>query len=60
MKTELDAKADREAPVLLNSAKNFASNHMPKQAIEKLQIVIDKFPNSKYAEDAKKQMAELK
>lgn len=60
LKTELDAKADREAPVLLNTAKNFVSNNMPKQAIEKLEQVIEKFPESKYAESAKKQLAELK
>jgi TolA-binding protein len=60
IKTENDAKADREAPVLLASAKNFVSNNLPKQAIEKLQQVIDKYPNSRYAEDAKKQISELK
>jgi hypothetical protein len=60
LKSEVDAKADREAPVLLNSAKNFASNNMPKQALEKLQMIVEKFPNSKYADEAKKQMAGLK
>lgn len=60
IKLETDAKADREAPILLASAKNFVSNNLPKQAIEKLQQVIDKYPDSKYAEDAKKQISELK
>jgi len=60
MKTEADAKADKEAPVLLASAKNFLLNSKPKEAMEKLQMVIDKFPDSKYAEDAKKQLTGLK
>jgi len=60
LKTESDAKADREAPVLLGSAKNFMANNMPKQAVEKLQTVIDKFPDSKYAEEAKQKLSELK
>jgi len=60
LKTETDAKADKEAPILLGSAKNFIANNMPKQAVEKLQAVIDKFPDSKYAEEAKQKLAELK
>lgn len=60
IKTDMDAKADKEAPVLLASAKNYLLNNKPKQAMEKLQAVIDKFPNSKYAEEAKRQLAELK
>lgn len=60
LKTEHDAKADKEAPVLLGSAKNFLANKMPNQAIEKLQAVIDKYPESKYAEEARQKLAELK
>jgi len=60
IKTEVDAKADRECPALISSAKNFVSNNLPKQAIEKLQMVIDKYPDSKYADEAKKQLSELK
>lgn len=60
LKSELDAKAEKEAPVLLNSAKNYVANSMPKLAIEKLQQVVDKFPGTKYAEEAKKQIAGLK
>ena len=60
IKSEVDARADREAPVLISSAKNFVSNNRPKQAIEKLQLVIEKFPESKHAEEAKKLLSELK
>lgn len=60
LKGELDTKAEKEAPILLGSAKNFIANNMPKQAVEKLQAVIDKFPDSKYAEEAKQKLAELK
>lgn len=60
IKTEVDAKADKECPALISSAKNFVANNLPKQAIEKLQIVIDKYPESKYAVEAKKQLSELK
>jgi len=60
IKTEVDAKADKECPALISSAKNFVANNLPKQAIEKLQLVIDKYPSSKYADEAKKQLSELK
>ncbi|MCY3023388.1 MAG: hypothetical protein NTW87_30785, partial [Planctomycetota bacterium] len=60
IKAEGDAKADREAPLLLYAAKNFLANNYPKQAMEKLQQIVDKFPTSKWAEDAKKQLADLK
>jgi len=60
IKAEITAKADKEAPVLLASAKNYVSNNRPKQAIEKLQQVVEKFPESQYAEQAKKQIDELK
>ena len=60
IKTEFNSKADKDAPVLLASAKNFVSNRMPKQAIEKLQTVVDKYPETKYAEEARKQIDELK
>jgi hypothetical protein len=60
IKTETDAKADKEAPLLLASAKNFLLNNKPKEAIAKLQTVVEKFPDSKYAEEAKKQLAGLK
>jgi len=60
LKAEESAKAEREAPVLLNSAKNFAANNMPKKAIEKYQQVIDKFPGTPFAEQAQREMEILK
>jgi TolA-binding protein len=60
IKEEADAKAEKEAPKMLLAAKNFVSNNQPKQAIEKLQMLIEKFPTSKYADEAKKQLGELK
>ena len=60
IKAAMDAKADKEAPLLLASAKNFISNNLPKQAIEKLQQVLEKFPDTKYAETARQQLGGLK
>jgi hypothetical protein len=59
IKAELAARADKEAPVLLNTAKNFILNGKPKLALEKLQTVIDKYPDSPYAQQAKQQIEEL-
>ena len=60
IKAEMDAKADREAPPLLNSARNFVLNNRPEEALEKLRLVIDKFPGSKYAEEANKYAEEAR
>ena len=60
IKAEVDARAEKEAPILLASARNFVSNNMPKQAIEKLQQVVEKFPETTYAEQARKQIEDLK
>ncbi|HYF48439.1 MAG TPA: hypothetical protein VEJ63_03485 [Planctomycetota bacterium] len=60
LKAESDAKADKEAPLLLNAAKNYVANNRPKMALEKLQTIVDKYPDSKYAEQARKQIEELK
>lgn len=59
LKVELSSKADNEAPVLLLTAKNFISNKMTRQAREKLQQVIEKFPDSTYAEQARQKLTEL-
>jgi hypothetical protein len=59
IKAEQSAKVEKEAPALMSAAKNFMSNHMPKLAIEKLKMVIDKFPGSTYADEARKQLEEL-
>lgn len=59
IKAELSAKADKEAPLLLNAARNYMANNRPKLALEKLQSIVEKFPDSKYAEDARQQIKEL-
>ena len=60
MKAELENRAKKEAPGLLASAKNYVANSMPKEAMRKLQDVIEKYPNTTFAEEAQKQLAELK
>lgn len=60
IKSEMAAKADKEAPVFLNSVKNYLANGKTQLAIEKLQMVVDKYPGSQYAEQAQKQLEELK
>jgi hypothetical protein len=60
LKTQLKAEADKEAPPLLNSARNFLLNHQEAQAKEKFQQVVEKFPGTEYAEEAKKELAKLR
>ena len=60
MKAELDARAAKEAPGMLTTARNYVANNLPKEAIRKLQEVMDKYPNTQFAEQAQKQLAELK
>jgi outer membrane protein assembly factor BamD (BamD/ComL family) len=60
VKTEFSAKAEKEAPQMLAAAKNYAMNNMKKAAIEKLELVCDKFPGTQYEDEAKKRLAELK
>lgn len=60
IKAAADAKADKEGPMLIARAKNFILNSKPKLAQEQLQQILDKYPDSKSAEDAKKLMADLK
>jgi len=59
LKAEFAAKADKEAPQLLNAAKNFAANDMPKKAKEKLEIVMERYQGTPYADEAKKQLDSL-
>ncbi|HLX61925.1 MAG TPA: hypothetical protein VKX17_11645 [Planctomycetota bacterium] len=59
LKKEFLAKADQKAPQMLLNAKNCIVNNMPKQAKEILSTVVDKFPDTPYAEEAKKQMETL-
>ncbi len=59
LKSEFTAKADKDAPNLLIQAKNYARNSMPKKAKEQLEIVLDKYPGTAYAEEAQKQLDDL-
>ena len=56
LKAEFIAKADKDAPALLNMAKNYATNGLPLKAKEKLNNVIDRYPGTPYADEAKKQL----
>lgn len=56
VKQEFTARADKEAPNMLRAAKNFNENNMPKAAREKLQLVMDKYPGTTYADEAKKML----
>lgn len=60
LKNELDAKAAKEAPQMFSTAKNYVANNMPKDAIAKLEQIMQKFPNTTYAEEAKKMIDTLK
>ncbi|MBI3829629.1 MAG: hypothetical protein HY291_08940 [Planctomycetes bacterium] len=59
LKNDLQALAEKQAPALISSAKNFLSNNMPAQAKEKLRAVMEKYPGTTFAEDAKKQLDQI-
>lgn len=59
VKAEFVAKADKECPNLLTAAKNYQANNMPKSAREKLQLLLDKYPGTTYADEAKKMLDEI-
>ena len=59
-KAELDARAAKDAPGMLTTARNYRANNMPNEAVRKLQEIVDKFPGTAFAEQAAKQIAELK
>lgn len=59
LKTDMQALAEKHAPALLTSAKNFLANSMPAKAKEKLRQVMEKYPGTTFAEDAKKQLDEI-
>ena len=59
LKKEHLALADKEAPTLLRNAKNYATNNQPKAAKKNLDTVIEKFPDTPYADEAKKQLETL-
>jgi hypothetical protein len=59
LKNDLQALAEKNAPALISSAKNFLSNNMPAQAKEKLRLVMEKYPGTTFADDAKKQLDQI-
>jgi tetratricopeptide (TPR) repeat protein len=59
LKAQIQAVADKEAPPILNTAKNFLMNNQPGPAKEKFQVVVDKFPGTTYAEEAQKEIEKL-
>lgn len=59
LKQQVQAVADKEAPPIINTAKNFLMNNQPGPAKEKFQMVIDKFPGTTYAEEAQKEIEKL-
>jgi hypothetical protein len=59
LKTQLMAEADKEAPVILNAGRNFLLNNRPAEAKEKFRAVIEKFPDTTYAEQARQELEKL-
>lgn len=59
IKDEFELKAEKEAPKMLSSAKNYADNNMPKKAIEVLKSVIEQFNGTQYAKDAEKMIKSI-
>jgi hypothetical protein len=59
VKQQLQTVADKEAPPILNTARNFLMNHKPAQAKEKFRTVVEKYPGTSYAEEAQKEIDKL-
>jgi len=59
LKAQVQAVADKEAPPMLNTARNFLMNNQPGQAKEKFQAIMDKYPGTTYAEEAQKEIEKL-
>ena len=60
VKEQLQATADKEAPPILNTARNFLMNDKPAQAKEKFRMVVEKYPGTTHAEEAQKEIEKLK
>ena len=56
LKKDVNAQADVEGPKLIAAGNNFILNKMPAKAKEKFNTVIEKYPGTKYADEAKKQL----
>jgi len=59
VKSELQTRAENDAPPLFNSAKNFLANNMPAKAKEKLRAVVERFPGTSFAVEAAKQLDQI-
>ncbi|MCK6472934.1 MAG: hypothetical protein L6R28_14420 [Planctomycetes bacterium] len=59
LQQEREALAESEAPKLMATAKNFILNKETSRAKEQLNAIIEKFPGTKYAEEAKSKLDEL-
>lgn len=59
LQQEREALAETEAPKLMATAKNFILNKETARAKEQLNAIIEKFPGTKYAEEAKGKLGEL-
>jgi len=60
LKGEMNAKAEKEAPGLLSTAHNFALNNDFAKAKEKYALIVEKFPGTKFAEQAQSEMDKIK
>ena len=56
---EAVALAEKEAPRLMSAADNFLKNKMNGHAKEKLEAIIEKFPDSTYAQEAQKKLDKI-
>jgi hypothetical protein len=59
LKAQVQAEADKEGPVLLSTGRNYLLNQRLEQAKERFKTVLDKFPGTKYAEEAQQELAKL-
>lgn len=57
--TEQMIEEDKKALVALNAAKNFLMNRMQDQARTRLREIVEKYPESRYAVEAKKLLTEI-
>ncbi|MCX7804626.1 MAG: tetratricopeptide repeat protein, partial [Planctomycetota bacterium] len=60
VKAEIAAEAEAQAPAIFNIAENFMKSGMNDSAREKLNMIIEKYPGTPQAEEAKKKLDALK
>jgi len=59
IKADVDARASKEGPLLLIRARNLLLNDKPKEAEKQLLDLVDKFPDCKYADEARNMLEAL-